>query len=124
MKYLKTKFYLLVAALTPSIAKAQDIGLSYGKDQVILSDRDPRATLIGAINVSLSLLAIICVSLIVYGGYLWMTSAGNTDQVDKARKTIIYASIGMLVVLSAWAITTFVLDNLWTATNPNQAIFK
>lgn len=50
--------------------------------------------------------------LTIYGGYLWLTSGGNEEQIAKARKIITSAAVGMLFVLSAYAITYFFLYNL------------
>lgn len=46
----------------------------------------------------------------IYAGYLWMTAQGNQEQVEKSKKIIINASIGLAVILSAWAITYFLLN--------------
>ncbi len=54
--------------------------------------------------------------LMVYGGYLWMNARGNEQQVEKAKNVITQAVIGLIVVLSAYAITYFVITNLVNAT--------
>jgi len=41
----------------------------------------------------------------IYAGYLWMLARGNEQEVEKAKNIIIYAVIGLVVVLSAYAIT-------------------
>lgn len=46
--------------------------------------------------------------LVVYAGLMWMTSAGNEEAVTKSKKILIAAMIGLVIVLSAYAITTFV----------------
>lgn len=46
--------------------------------------------------------------LVVYGGLLWMTSAGNEDSVAKAKKILTAAIIGLIIVMSAYAITRFI----------------
>lgn len=48
----------------------------------------------------------------VYAGLLWMTAQGNTERVDKARNTLIAAGIGMVVVVSSFAVTNFVIERL------------
>ena len=67
------------------------------------------STLIGAvISTALSLVGLIFLILMVYAGYLWMTARGEEDQIDKARKIIIAAIIGLVIVVSAYAITVLV----------------
>lgn len=60
----------------------------------------------------LSLLGVIFMGLLVYGGYLWMTDRGNEDMVRRAKKLISAAVIGLVIVLSAFAISIFVFENL------------
>ena len=64
------------------------------------------------IGTILSFLGIIFLVLMIAGGLMWMTAAGNDARVKTARSLIVAAIIGLIVVLSAYAITTFVADNL------------
>ena len=68
------------------------------------------------INVMLSVLGIIFFVLLVYGGFLWMTSAGNDDKVKKAKTLITDAVIGLIIILAAYAISSFVITSLVEAT--------
>lgn len=60
----------------------------------------------------LGLLGIIFLILIIYAGYNWMTAAGEEEKVKKAKETIQRALIGLIIVISAYAITYFVFKNL------------
>jgi hypothetical protein len=64
------------------------------------------------IEVALSLLALVFLIFIIIGGYQWLTAGGNKEQVDKAVGHIKNAVIGLIIVLLAYAITTFVFKNL------------
>ena len=68
------------------------------------------------INIFLSFIGGIFVFLIIYGGFLWMTAAGNDEQVRKARTVIIRSFIGVFVVIASLAITRFVFISLIEAT--------
>jgi len=61
-----------------------------------------------ALNIFLSFLAIAGILIIVYGGILWATAAGNDEQVEKARKILISAVIGLIIVGVAWTLVSFV----------------
>jgi hypothetical protein len=63
----------------------------------------------GIIQIFLSLLGIIFIGLLIYGGFLWMNARGNTEQVAKAMDLIKDAVIGLVIVAAAYAITYFVL---------------
>ncbi len=67
------------------------------------------------INVFLSVLGVIFLILIVYGGYKWMTSGGNQDDIKKAQEIIRNAVIGLLIVLMSFAIAQFVINALTQA---------
>lgn len=69
------------------------------------------------IKVFLSFLGIIFIVLIIYAGYTWMLSAGNEEKISQSKKIIISATIGLAIVLSAYFITFFVIDNILKATN-------
>jgi TRAP-type C4-dicarboxylate transport system permease small subunit len=64
----------------------------------------------GLIGVFLSLLGVIFLILILYGGYIWMTSAGNETKVLQAKKIISNAIVGIIIIMSAYAITSFVFQ--------------
>ena|SRR3990167_11040842 len=91
------------------------VGLDYGTESG-LSSTDPREIAARIINVSLGLLGTITLVLIIYGGFLWMTAAGNDDQVGKAKQIMIAGIIGLAIVLAAYGIATYVVNSLLTAT--------
>jgi hypothetical protein len=91
------------------------LGVEYG-EFTGLGERDPRQTIARIIQVALSLLGIIAIVTILYAGFTWMTSGGSEEKIGKAKKTLIAAIIGLAIILSAYAITNFVLRNLYSAT--------
>lgn len=50
--------------------------------------------------------------LVVYAGLMWMTASGNEEQIAKAKKILTAAIIGLIIVLSAYAITQFIGTSL------------
>lgn len=68
------------------------------------------------IEAFLGLLGIIFLVLIVYAGYNWLTARGEEEKVNKAKDTLWRAIIGIIIVVGAYVITYFVLNNLpWGA---------
>jgi hypothetical protein len=61
---------------------------------------------------ALSLLAMIFIVLIIIAGYQWMTAGGNEEQITKAKKNISNAVIGLVIILSAYAVTWFIFTSL------------
>lgn len=62
------------------------------------------------LNIILSFVGVVMLILIAYGGFLWMTAGGNESQVEKAQKIIVAAIIGLLIVVSAYAVSYFVVS--------------
>jgi len=81
-----------------------------------LGERDPRDIAASVIRVILGFLGIIAVVIILLGGFKWMTAGGNEDKVGEAKKLIIAGIIGLVIIVAAFAIATFVLNSLITAT--------
>ncbi len=61
-----------------------------------------------AINAALGLVGLIFLVLMVYAGFLWMTARGDSEKVDSAQKIIIASVIGLVIVVSAYAISVLV----------------
>ena len=73
-------------------------------------------TLVGAIiNVLLSVLGIVFVLLVVYAGFLYLTSQGETKNVEKAKKLLTQSIIGLIIIVAAYAISSYVIGALVTA---------
>lgn len=68
------------------------------------------------INVFLGLLGTIFLILILYGGFLWMTAAGNEERIKKATQVIGRAVVGIIIVAMAYGITYFILQAVTNAT--------
>ena len=67
------------------------------------------ATIAGTvIGYLLAFVGVIFFVLMLYGGFLWMTSRGNEEQVKKAKAVLLRAIIGLVIVLFAGAITQFI----------------
>ncbi len=95
---------VLLAQATGTPYSIQDIGGSVG-----LGTTDLKTTIVNIVAWALGVLAIVTVVMIIVGGFQWLTSAGSEERVELAKKTISSAVIGMILVLLAWAIVTFVV---------------
>ncbi len=60
------------------------------------------------ISVVLSFVGVLFLILMIYAGILWMTAGGNDQQISKAKSLMINAIIGIVVVFSAYALTSFI----------------
>jgi hypothetical protein len=64
------------------------------------------------INVVLGFLGILLLGYMLYAGFLWMTSGGSEDKVGEAKTMIKNAIIGLVIIVSAFALSNFVLTSL------------
>ena len=107
------------------IVKAQSIsdpnselqtGVAIISQPLGLPATDIRLVVANIIRIALGLLGIIALVLIIYAGYLWMTAGGNEEQIASAKKFLINTAIGLAIILSAYAIVSFVISKLLGAT--------
>ncbi len=114
----------MIGLMLPSFVFAQsgDFGLDQAVEGTALKDFKAKNTdipsLIGTIvGVVLSFVGAIFFLLILYAGFLWMTAFGSSEKVDKAKDIVQHAAVGLIIVLAAYAISTFVFSALTGATN-------
>lgn len=64
------------------------------------------------INVIIGVIGFVAVVVIILGGVQYTTSAGDPGKVKKAKDTILYGIVGLVIALLAYAIVNFVLSSL------------
>jgi hypothetical protein len=79
------------------------------------------ALIINIINIALSITGVIFLALVVYAGYRWMTAGGDETKVKSATDILKRAVIGIVIVLSAYAIANFVVPAIVCATQGSAA---
>lgn len=102
----------VVLAAEPSV----ELGLNYATD-IGLGTQDVRTTVSKIINAFMGLLGIVAVCIILLGGFKWMTAAGNEEKVGEAKKLIISGVIGLIIIMSAYAIAQFVVGAVINGTS-------
>lgn len=105
----------LFAVPTMVGAQSDPFGLEFGQETG-LGQQDPRTTAARIIRAGLGLLGIVAIVIVLWGGVLWMTAGGNPERAGTARKILFSGVIGLIIILSAFAIAQFVLDQLLEAT--------
>ena len=117
----RLRYLLLYLLLIPSITQAGiKIELVGGLEKLeginLGQEQDPVTVASRIINSLLLLLGIISVIITLLGGYKWMTSAGNVEKVTEAKNLIKNGIIGLIIILSAYTITRFVIENMVNVT--------
>jgi len=105
----------LSATALPVLA-TPNLGLGY-VNELNLANADPRSAAVDLIGLLMTFLGIIAVVIMLYGGFMWMTAAGNDDRVSTAKKIITAGVIGLIIILAAFLIVNFVVENVSNSLN-------
>ncbi len=98
-------------AVSSASAASMDFGVFDIGSTINLASGDPRVIIIRLINVALQFIGILTLVMILWGGLLFLTSGGRQEKADQAVAVIRNAIIGLIIILSAWGITRFVLTS-------------
>lgn len=123
MKFLRLAFFSLAFALLALPVQAQlkntDVFTKYAEPtfgtvyQTNVPLEKALPTAVGqVITIFLGLVGIILLVIVVYAGFLWLTAGGNEKKVEQAKDWIKNGIIGLVIVLSAYLITNFVVNQV------------
>lgn len=109
-----------VSAVMPvaqsDVAYAQfEGGIQGGLDATGQKDKDIEnvdSVITRVVNVLLFIIGAISVIMIIFGGFKYVTSGGDSNGVTSAKNTILYAVIGLVIASLAYAIVNFVIDDV------------
>ncbi|HLD18240.1 MAG TPA: pilin [Patescibacteria group bacterium] len=119
--FLQTHLFFPIAhaqadAITSAGDALTDVGAGLGTD----SSQTDLPTLIGSlINVIISVLGIVLVIYFLLGGFKYMQSQGDQKKIDDAKKLMTNAVIGIVIIVAAYAIATYVLTLLTSVVEPS-----
>lgn len=107
----------LLGVFTPSVSAANGIDICSGdsKDSVYCQNKDSGGDQVGGIiktivEVLLTAVGAISIIMIVIGGIMFALSSGDAQKAAKARNTVLYAVVGLIVSIFASAIVNFVFN--------------
>ena len=72
----------------------------------------PGALFTDIINVLLVWGAAIAVLFIIIGGFRYIVSMGNPEGAEKARNTVLYAILGLILIFLSYLVVAYLLDDL------------
>lgn len=102
---------LLASVQDPFGTSKEDIKLDAAKDG------DLKSNLITIINYLLLFLGLVLLGIVLYAGVLIVTSNGDSEQVTKGRDIIMYALLGVIVIVLSYTIVNFITDVATTGDN-------
>lgn len=105
-------FLATASLLFVQVVLAQDFGLNEVGNEVALVEGDPRVIAAKIVRVALGFLGVVALGIVLYGGFVWMTSAGNEEKIATAKKILTNGIIGLVIILMAFGITQYVITTL------------
>ncbi|MDD5340926.1 MAG: hypothetical protein PHC97_00640 [Patescibacteria group bacterium] len=118
---MKKTFYFILISLALSLPLVNQVfasqfgqGLANTAQESGFTDVSVEQYAAIIIQAVLGLVGIIFVALLIYGGFLYMTSQGEPDKVKKGKNAIIAAVIGIIIIVSGYSITYFIVTQVET----------
>ncbi|HBH46106.1 MAG: hypothetical protein A2445_02340 [Candidatus Jacksonbacteria bacterium RIFOXYC2_FULL_44_29] len=87
----------------------------------ICNSPDFREVLITILQYALGFTALIALIMVIFGGFTWATSAGSPERVTKGKNILTWALIGLVFIMIAWSVITFVMYFMRTAVSQPSA---
>ncbi len=111
---------ILILSAMPVLAQVgelQNFGkAAYGESQAQYAEEQGPLVIVGKIiNIALGIVGTIMVVLFIFSGFIWMTAAGNEEKITKAKRILSNAIVGIVIVIMAYAISYFVINQLLRA---------
>ncbi len=108
---------LVMLLVTPTAVLAVNTGLEATRAAADLPQTTIDAGIGGIISAAMGLVGVLFLVLMIYGGFLWMTAAGNEKRVESAKSIMVSAVIGLAIVFGAYAITELVFSTIAPSTS-------
>ena len=99
-------------ALEAKATKFHEGLVSTGQQIQSLTQDPPEVIAANVVKALLTLVGVIFVALLIYGGFLYMTSRGEEEKVKKSKKTLVAAVIGIIIITTGYSITYFITSTI------------
>lgn len=106
-RWLFVFFLIFVPVMTIQAYEIPGLEKTAGVAGINRYPTNPEEAVTRIIQWVLSFVGVIFLILMIVGGFKWMTSGGNQETINNARRTVASAAIGLIIVLSAYAITVY-----------------
>lgn len=106
-------------AAAPSPNPLGDLKNAAKAGGLIKGDKAPtlQATIGSIIGAVLAFVGVIFLILIIYGGITWMTAGGSEEKIKKAKGLIVNSIIGLVIILAAYSIVSFIFTQIGGVTS-------
>lgn len=87
--------FVVLASITPALADAPDVSKVQNFAQSV-------------IQVLVIMAGLLAAGFFVWGGIVYITSSGNPEHMDRAKKTIFWSAVGLAICIAAFVLTNIV----------------
>lgn len=124
-------FALFLSFLPDTFAQTQDLsqggsGLKIPTDDVkissAISDKSFADTILTMVNYFTGFLGFLATLALIYAGVLWILNGGNDELITKAKKIIMYALMGIILIILSQAIVRFIAFSNSGPAKPNSSL--
>jgi len=111
----------LFFVLNPVLTKAQDLnnGLTNFQNASGYSNTELPTAMGRIMKIVLGILGLAATVIIIAGGIKWMTSGGDEKKISEAKKLMIAGIIGILIIVLAYAIGSYIINRIMEVTGPS-----
>ena len=107
--------FLVADAAASQNLPNRNIGMIHQEDRIANVDASTgdavsaRTVVVSVVNFTLFFLGILTTAMIIYGGFLYITAAGDEGGTEKGKKVLLYSAIGIVLIFVAFALTNTLL---------------
>ncbi|MFH1720026.1 MAG: PKD domain-containing protein, partial [Patescibacteria group bacterium] len=88
-----------------------DPNLAQGYDEGLTRASNVREFAVNVTNFILGFLGLIGIIMIIYGGFMYLTAGGEQEQLEKGKKSVLYAAVGIVIVMASYAIVNTLIQS-------------
>lgn len=109
IKKINTVFASVITLVIPFMALADAVEIINP-----LGESDVRLIIARVIQGALSVSGTLALMMLIYGGILWLTDMGTGKQIQKGKDIFIWSTLGIIVIASAYVVTTAIFNAIGT----------
>lgn len=115
-KFLKFLMIIICATVlffgASSVLAANEATKTVNLTNPLSQNLSPAQTIGLFIKVALGVVGGLTLVMVVYGGFVWLTAAGNKEKIDMGSKTMLWAVIGLILVLGSYLLVNTIVGFL------------
>lgn len=88
-----------------------------GYDPTLTQETNLRDYIVNVVNFVLGFLGLVAIIMVIYGGFMYVTAAGEEEKTTKGKKSVTYAMVGIVIILISFALVNTVIKGVGKGTD-------